>query len=265
MEVIKTKYLLYSFKYRKGKKYTYWYETDSRFFQSIKPPKSVLEINKNEVDFISIDEIIENPWQEWKSNDIQKIAALNGVNINYLKSTDIDFVQKKEDEKLLELYSHLVENFDISKSFGFKTIQKWHIEVFKPIYPFAGDIRTVEMGKGQGNETWVWQLNFLKAIPDLDIFIKKVSSKKYQDIDILTEDLSKIICDFLFIHPFREGNGRISRLICDILLAKNGFPMIGLSLKSGDNYIERVHFGYECNYRPMQELLKIKIEEVMNK
>lgn len=165
----------------------------------------------------------------------------------------------------MELYNHLVENFDISKSFGFKTIQKWHIEVFKPIYPFAGDIRTVEMGKGQGNETWVWQLNFLKAIPDLDIFIKKVSSKKYQDIDILTEDLSKIICDFLFIHPFREGNGRISRLICDILLAKNGFPMIGLSLKSGDNYIERVHFGYECNYRPMQELLKIKIEEVMNK
>ncbi|MDK9694172.1 MAG: Fic family protein, partial [Sulfurimonas sp.] len=72
---------------------------------------------------------------------------------------------------------------------------------------------------------------------------------------------SKLISDFLFIHPFREGNGRISRLVCDIILAKNGFPMIGLKLKKEDNYIQKVHSGYECNYEPMQKLLKDKIEE----
>ena len=37
--------------------------------------------------------------------------------------------------------------------------------------------------------------------------------------------------------------------------------MIGLNLKKSDNYIQRVHEGYECNYEPMKELLQMKIEE----
>lgn len=263
--MIKSKYLLYAFKYRDKKNYTYWYETDKKFFRANKPPKSVLDIITLEKFSIKSEDIIQNPWKEWDSNDIQKIVASNGVSINYLKSTDYDYIQKQEDLKLLEVYSYLVENFDISRSFGFNTIRKWHKEIFSSIYPFAGDLRTVEMAKGIGDEAWRWQLGFLNGIEDLNIFIKEVSAKKYENIDSLTKDLSKVICDFLFIHPFREGNGRVSRLLCDILLAKNGFPMIGLNLKRGDNYIERVHEGYECNYEPMQELLKMKvIEEIMN-
>ncbi|MFY9084055.1 Fic/DOC family protein [Aliarcobacter cryaerophilus] len=257
----KTKYLLYAFKYQQDKKYTYWYETDNKFFQSTKPLKSILDKNPREIDNLNSEDIIENPWEEWNSNDIQKIIASNGVSINYLKSTEHDFIQTLEDKKLLEMYVYLVDNFDISKSFGFNTVIKWHKEIFKTIYPFAGDLRTVEMGKGTGSEAWTWQLTFLNGIPALDKLIKEVSSRDYEDIDSFTQDLSKVICDFLFIHPFREGNGRLSRLLCDILLAKNGFPMIGLNLKSGDKYIERIHEGYQCNYEPMSELLKIKIEE----
>lgn len=37
--------------------------------------------------------------------------------------------------------------------------------------------------------------------------------------------------------------------------------MIGLKLKKSDNYIQRVHAGYQCDYESMKELLKIKIEE----
>lgn len=260
----KTKYLLYAFKYQKEKKYSYWYETDNKFFQSLKPLKSILDKNPREIDNLNSEDIIENPWEEWNSNDIQKIIASNGVSINYLKSTDHDFIQTLEVKKLLEISSYLVENFDISKSFGFDTVIKWHKEIFKTIYPFAGHLRTVEMAKGKGVEAWTWKLSFLNGIPDLDNLIKEVSNRDYEDIDSITQDLSIIICDFLFIHPFREGNGRLCRLVSDILLAKNGFPMIGLNLKSGDKYIERVHEGYIGNYQPMQELLKIKLEEIMN-
>ncbi|MEA2091977.1 MAG: type ISP restriction/modification enzyme, partial [Campylobacterota bacterium] len=45
----------------------------------------------------------------------------------------------------LELYSDLVDNFDISKSFGFNTVKKWHKAVFSSIYPFAGELRSVDM------------------------------------------------------------------------------------------------------------------------
>jgi len=261
----KTKYLLYAFKCKQNQKYTYWYETDFRFFHEKKPPLNILKKYPKEVESISDESIIINPWKEWESNNIQKIITKNGVCINYLKSTDNDLIQKQEDLKLLELYSYLVENFDISKSFGFNTVKKWHKEVFGFIYPFAGELRSVEMSKGNDVEAWTWRLDFLQAIPELNQLMKEVTKRTYKDVDAITQDLSKLISDFLFIHPFREGNGRISRLICDIILAKNAFPMIGLKLKKEDNYIQKVHSGYECNYEPMKELLKMKIEEeIMN-
>jgi cell filamentation protein len=257
----KTKYLLYAFKYKQNQKYSYWYETDSKFFKEKKPPLSILKKNPTEVGSISDESVILNPWKEWDSNNIQKIIAKNGVCVNYLKSTDNDYIQKQEDLKLLELYSYIVDNFDISKSFGFNIVKKWHKEIFSSIYPFAGELRSVEMGKGNGVEAWTWRVDFLNGIPELNEFIKEVSKKSYDDIDSITQDLSKLTSDFLFIHPFREGNGRISRLLCDVILAKNGLPMIGLKLKKEDNYIQRVHSGYECDYGPMKELLKMKIEE----
>jgi len=257
----KTKYLLYAFKSKQNQQYNYWYETDKKYFKEKKPSISVLKKNTREIIFIGKENTITNPWMSWDSNDIQKITAKSGVCINYLKSTDNDYIQKQEDLKLLELYSYLVDNFDISRTFGFKTIRRWHKEVFSSIYPFAGKLRSVEMAKGNGVDAWTWRVDFLNAIPELNEYIKEVSNKRYEDIDTIAYDLSKLISDFLFIHPFREGNGRISRILCDIILAKNNLPMIGLKLKKEDKYIEKVHSGYECDYEPMKELLKIKIEE----
>jgi len=259
--MVKTKDLLYAFKYKQDQKYTYWYETDSSFFKEKKPSLATLKKYPKEVKSISDNSIVFNPWNNWDSNNIQKITTYNGVCINYLKSTDNDYIQKQEDLKLLELYSYIVDNFDISKSFGFNTVKKWHKEVFISIYPFAGKLRSVEMSKGNGVDTWSWRLDFLNGIPALNELIKEVSKNSYENIDSITHDLSKLIVDFLFIHPFREGNGRISRLLCDVILAKNGFPMIGLKLKKEDNYIQKVHAGYKCDYKPMKELLKMKIDE----
>lgn len=257
----KTKYLLYAFKQEVNGKTIYWYETDGKYFKQTKPPKRILEKNPEEVRSIDSTKIIENPWSEWQSNDIQKIVSKDGVSINYLKSTDIDYITKQEDFKLLEMYDYLVENFDISITFGFDTVKEWHKIIFQTIYPFAGQERNVAMSKGNGNEAWEWRIEFLQGIPEFDSYLKRVSTKEYDNIDEITEGLAKLISEFLFIHPFREGNGRLSRLICDIILAKNGFPMIGLKLKRGDNYIERVHKGYECDYEPLQQLLLSKIEE----
>lgn len=259
--MIKTKYLLYAFK---SKNYKYWYETDSKYFQEKRPSPTVLSRISLEQEEPEEENINKNPWNHWDTNDVQKIMNSDGICINYLKSTNNDFIQKSEDLKLLELYDYLVSNFDISRAFGFNTIKIWHKEVFKSIYPFAGDLRTVEMSKGSDTEAWTWRLSFLEAIPKLNDLIKEISAKEYESLDDITIDLSKLLSEFLFIHPFREGNGRISRLLSDIILAKNGFPMIGLNLKDGDNYIQKIHQGYDFDYEPLQELLKLKIEEITN-
>ena len=262
--MIKTKYLLYAFKQKQNNNYHYWYETNNRYFREKKPPQTILNQIDHERKELSEDDIIQNPWEKWETNDIQKIITKKGVCINYLKTTDNTLIQKQEDLKLLELYHHLVENFDISLSFGFSTLSSWHTFIFENIYPFAGELRTVEMSKGDKDDVWTWRMEFLNGIPKLDSMIKKVSSNSYDNLDMITDDLAELVSEFLFIHPFRDGNGRVSRLLSDVILAKNGFPMIGLKLKKSDNYIQRVHDGYDCNYEPMKELLKTKVLEEMN-
>jgi cell filamentation protein len=259
--MIKTKYLLYSFKSQTNDKHQYWYKTNNKYFLAEKPPPSILKSVSDEAPQPADENIIDNPWQEWSGEDIQKIISEQGVCINYLATTDSDIIQRQEDFRLLEVYDDIVCNFDISKSFGFDMVQKWHKDIFEDIYPFAGELRTVEMSKGDCIEHWVWRMEFLKALPQLDEQIKRVVESDYKDVKSIAYDLSVLLSEFLFIHPFREGNGRISRLLSDVILAKNGFPMIGLKLKKGDNYIQKVHAGYEMDYEPLAELLEQKIEE----
>src|SRR3990167_4811391 len=99
--MIKSKYLLYAFKTTHNTPIQYWYETDTRYFKSTKPPKNILDKVNLECNELISEHIISNPWNHWESNDIQKIMTANGVCINYLKSTDSDLIQKHEDLKLL--------------------------------------------------------------------------------------------------------------------------------------------------------------------
>ena len=75
----KTKYLLYTFKLKKGKNYQYWYETDSKYFKEKKPSISILKNNNNEVAQIDKKEIIQNPWENWDSKNIQTITVITSL------------------------------------------------------------------------------------------------------------------------------------------------------------------------------------------
>ena len=187
-----------------------------------------------------------------------------------LKSTDHYVIQEREDRNLLDLYTHLIRTLDIKKPFGIKEVRNWHHRLFKDIYPFAGQYRTVEMSKTTAGLPWIWRLEFLAGIPELDEQIKSSCILPHdmddrRDIHDLSIKLSKVICDFLFIHPFREGNGRISRLIGDMILAMNGFPLIGMNLKTKeDRYIRCIHDGYQKNYDPLAEVIEEKIIEMID-
>ena len=56
----KTKYLLYSLKLNTNGKYTYWYETDNKYFKEKKPPKHILDNINLEVDILEENKIQED-------------------------------------------------------------------------------------------------------------------------------------------------------------------------------------------------------------
>lgn len=53
--------------------------------------------------------------------------------------------------------------------------------------------------------------------------------------------IASFVYDFLSVHPFQDGNGRLSRLISTLLLLKNGY-----------NWIQYVSFEHEIENRKME-------------
>ncbi len=57
------------------------------------------------------------------------------------------------------------------------------------------------------------------------------------------------------IHPFIDGNGRVSRLVMNFILQKNKYPWINIYVKKRAEYLASVRKANEEEYKPIIEFL----------
>lgn len=60
---------------------------------------------------------------------------------------------------------------------------------------------------------------------------------------------------FESIHPFRDGNGRVGRLILNFILRKNSFPMINIKYKNRSKYYEALQSANKGNLKPLSDII----------
>ena len=95
---------------------------------------------------------------------------------------------------------------------SFEALRKIHEYLFSDIYDFAGQIRTVNLAKGNFRFAPVMYLR--QAIQE----IEKMPQDTYDHI------IEKYV-EMNIAHPFREGNGRSTRLWLDLIL-KNELGLV---------------------------------------
>lgn len=130
-----------------------------------------------------------------------------------------EFVSKK---KAVELFENSV--LDSLPAGKFSTLQAIHKYLFEDIYDFAGELRTVNIAKG--NFRFAPLLYLQAALESID----KMPQASFDEI------IEKYV-EMNIAHPFREGNGRSTRIWLDHILKNEIGKVIDWSKVDKEDYL----------------------------
>ena len=133
----------------------------------------------------------------------------------------------REEEKItklkaLELFdSKKINDFEVGT---FKGLSQIHRYLFEDVYSFAGEIRKVNIAKG----------NFrFASVLYLEDILKKIDNMPQDNFDNI---ISKYV-EMNVAHPFREGNGRSTRIWLDMILKNNLNKVVDWSKINKEDYL----------------------------
>ena len=106
----------------------------------------------------------------------------------------------------------------------FTSLEKIHRWLFSEIYDFAGELRTVNLAKGSFRFVPVMYL-----IPALEN-IEEMPQSTFDEI------VEKYV-EMNIAHPFREGNGRATRIWLDLMLKKELSAVVDWSRVDKNDYL----------------------------
>ena len=145
---------------------------------------------------------------------------------NKLGITDSAKLAQEEEKitkkKALELFDKkIIDTFEVGT---FKGLQEIHKYLFEDIYEFAGKIRDENISKGNFRFAPVMYLK--EALKNID----KMPQKTYDEI------IEKYV-EMNIAHPFREGNGRSTRIWLDRILIKELGQVVDWSKVDKNDYL----------------------------
>lgn len=115
------------------------------------------------------------------------------------------------DAKVLDEKERLLVTNRLSRGcpkgkFDLKHLQAIHKHLFQDIYPWAGEIRHVEIDKG--GEPFQTSQFIGRGMEDVHRRLTRRNFLKGLSKEQFATEVGNIISDVNFVHPFREGNGR---------------------------------------------------------
>lgn len=166
-------------------------------------------------------------------------------------------IEKAEFDGFLFAYKTLFDELDTKTKFNLKYIFKIHKLALGHLYSFAGKSRTVNISKGGFMFPPAFALD--NALKEFDETVLKKLPLRYDNKDELIKYVALVHAELLFIHPFREGNGRTARLLANLMLAKAGYKLLDLenfSKTKFEEYVIAVKMASNKNYAPMEKIIR---------
>lgn len=181
---------------------------------------------------------------------------------NKLGVTDSEEMDAVELLLLEQLYQAVLVEDLPDRRLRMADLKTWHRRWLGNVYAWAGQERSVNMGKGDFQFAAAAQIPRLLSMFELDCLARFTPCHDLSD-DALLEAIAVSHVEFILIHPFREGNGRLSRLLADVMSVQAGKGPLDYSAWDADKqgYFKAIHAGMAGDYAPMQQLVAVALAD----
>ena len=170
-----------------------------------------------------------------------------------------------ESEALLGATNRVIDQTDVDQRFTAADICAMHRLWLGGIYAWAGEYRQVNMMKdgfpfaaaGQVPS----QMQLFECGP-----LREFTPCRFADADAQALALGTVHAELIFIHPFREGNGRCARLLASLMGLQAGLPMLEFSGIRGEakrRYIAAIHAAVGRDYQPIAAVFRAVIDRTL--
>lgn len=182
------------------------------------------------------------------------------VLVNRLGLTDPDEIAQAELLLLGQLYEAVLIDALPDRDLCVEDLFTWHRRWLGNVYDWAGQLRTVNVSKGGflfANAALIPQL--LQTF-ERDCLVRFTPCHGLQD-ETLIDAIAVTHVEIILIHPFREGNGRLSRLLADVMAVQAGHQPLDYSTWDEDKeaYFGAIRAGQGGDYAPMRQLVALAL------
>ncbi|MFA7242219.1 MAG: Fic family protein [Sulfuricellaceae bacterium] len=161
--------------------------------------------------------------------------------------------------KLAEATDYAIRHISAEHRFTAQDICGLHRQWLGEIYSWAGEYRRVNVSKG--GFTFAMAAQVPRLMDELESAVLAVYTPcQFAELDKIVEALAVTHCE---LHPFREGNGRLARLLATLMALQAGLPLLDFSGIRGQeraSYFAAVQAGLGRDYAPMKAIFYAVID-----
>ncbi|TDN37006.1 cell filamentation protein Fic [Hymenobacter sp. UV11] len=176
---------------------------------------------------------------------------------NLLGSSSLVEVQDAETEGFLVAEQQLLDELREQEVFTAAYIRAIHQRALGQVYSFAGRYRSVNLSKG--GFTFPAAQHLAQSMAQFEQEFLLPLPHTWPDTAALVRDVARVHAELLFIHPFREGNGRTARVLANLMAYKNGSTSFQWELLAEPElfafYVRAVQAAGRLHYGPMEEVI----------
>ena len=180
---------------------------------------------------------------------------------NKLGITDPEQLREAEEDAFSDTAADIL-NEDLSGAIlDFNFFKQLHGRLFGKVYPFAGQIRTVNITKQDSSIPFCYA-DFIE--PEANRIFQDLEVKNYLKNETKAEfvnNIAELAMDLNALHPFREGNGRTIRFYLQ-LLANNAGYLLDYNEVGREEIIEADKQAFLGNDKLIKEMYNKIVEKI---